>query len=183
MKDSLLMLINFFKNPKETGAVAVSSSYVTNEIMKHIDFKNSKNIIELGPGLGTFTKAILEKANRDANVICFEVNEEFCKYINKNCADKRLIVINKGAENIRKKLNEMGIGKADCIVSGLPFKNFSVGKKKKILTEVKEALNGRFILFQYTNNLSAMLSLHFKKVEKSFVPLNIPPCFIFKCED
>ena len=66
MNDSLLLLSNFIKNPKETGAVAPSSRFLTKEIIRNIDFKASKNIVELGPGLGTFTKAILKKANANA---------------------------------------------------------------------------------------------------------------------
>ncbi|MBI2656338.1 methyltransferase [Candidatus Woesearchaeota archaeon] len=179
------MLISFFKKPKETGAITISSKYLTNEIIKNIDFKNSRNIIELGPGLGTFTKAILKKANPDAKVVCFEINNKFCNYINKNCADEKLIVINAGAGNIRKKLNKLSIKKVDCIVSGLPFRNFSKAKKEKILAEVKNTLNGngRFVFFQYTKDISTMLGFYFSKVKKSFVPLNIPPCFVYLCEN
>ena len=163
----------------------MSSRYLTNEIIKNIDFKNSKNIIELGPGLGTFTKVILKKANPDAKIICFEVNNKFCNYIKKNCADDRLIVINAGADSIRKELKKISIKKVDCIISGLPLKNFPERKRKKIIAEVKNTLNenGRFIIFQYTNSLSAVLDLYFDKVKKSFVPLNIPPSFVYRCEN
>ena len=94
-------------------------------------------------------------------------------------------MINAGAHSIRKELKKIQIKKADCIISGLPFKNFSEIKRKKTLVEVKNALNenGRFIIFQYTNSLSAMLDLYFDKVKKSFVPLNIPPSFIYRCEN
>ena len=185
MKESLLMLKSFLKNPKEVGAVAISSKYLTNEIIKNIDFKDSRNFIELGPGLGIFTKAILKKASFNSKVICFEINKEFCIYINKNYPDKRLIVINTSANNLRRRLHKLNIGKADCIVSGLPFKNFSKAKKRKILAEVKNSLNkyGRFILFQYTNSLNKMLASYFNKVNMSLVALNIPPCFVYTCEN
>ena len=184
MKDALLLLSNFIKNPKEIGAVAPSSKYLTKEITRRIDFKNSRNIVELGPGLGTFTKAILTKANPNAKVICFEVNKKFCGYIAKNFADERLIVINVSADRIGKNLENFGMKKADCIVSGLPFKNFLETKKRKILWEVKNSLSdkGRFVLFQYTNGLHRLLESYFSKVSRKFVPLNIPPTFVYVCE-
>lgn len=184
MKDSLMMLANFLKNPKQTGSIAQSSKFLTREIVKNVDFKSSKCIVELGPGIGTFTKAILEKSNPDAKIICFELNKTFCSYLNKNFDDKRLIVVNAGADKIKDNLKKFNIEEVDCIISGLPFRNFPDKDKKKILKEIKDALSykGRFILFQYTNNLSKMLKSHFKKVSRRFVPLNIPPAFVYACE-
>lgn len=185
MRDSLLLLSNFVKNPKEVGAIIPSSRFLANEIILNIDFKKSKNIIELGPGIGTFTREILKKARADTKIFCFEVNNKFCNYLNKNIIDKRLIVINAGAEKISNKLKKFSIGKADCIVSGLPFLNFSTIKKRRIIKEVKNSLcdNGKFVLFQYTNGLGKMLELYFDEVNRSFVPLNVPPAFVYVCEN
>ena len=184
MKDHLLLLSNFIKKPKETGAVAPSSKFLTGEIIKNIDFKYSSNIVELGPGLGTFTKAILKKANPDAKLFCFEVNKKFCSHLNKNIIDERLVVINASAEKISHNLKKFNVKKADSIISGLPFLNFPESKKQAILQEIKNSLNdnGKFILFQYTNGLSNLLQSYFSKVGRKFVPLNIPFAFVYICE-
>ena len=184
MKDSLLLLSSFIKKPKETGAVAPSSKFLTKEIIKNIDFGASGNIVELGPGIGTFTKAILERANQNANLFCFEVNKKFCSHLKKSIADKRLVVVNASAEKISHSLKMLNVKKADCIISGLPFLNFSDSKKNIILKEAENSLseNGRFILFQYTNGLSNLLQSYFSKVDRRFIPLNIPPAFVYICE-
>ena len=184
MKDSLMMLANFLKNPKQTGAVAASSKFLTKRIINWVDFKDSRHIVELGPGIGTFTESILKNAEPDAKIICFEVNKKFCAYLNENFKDQRLIVVNAGAESMKRNLEKYNIKEADCIVSGLPFRNFSDAKKKKILKEVKNSLRkeGKFILFQYTNGLSDMLEKNFSKVDRKFVPLNVPPAFVYVCE-
>ena len=183
MKDSLLLLSNFVKNPKEVGAIAPSSRFLTNEMLKGIDFKSSKNIVELGPGLGTFTKVILKKSDKNAKIICFEVNKRFCGYLAGKISDERLRIINSGAEKLSSSLKKLNIEEADYIVSGLPFRNFSEQKKKRILREVKNSLsvNGKFILFQYTNGLNKLLESYFAKVERRFVPLNMPPAFVYIC--
>ena len=184
MKDSLLLLSNFIKNPKEVGAVMPSSKFLTREIIRNINFKTSKNIVELGPGLGTFTKAILGKAKPSTKLFCFEVNKKFCSYLAERIVDKRLIVINAGAEKLSRNLKRLSIKEVDCIVSGLPFLNFSNEKIIEIFGEVKNSLsdNGRFILFQYTNGVSELLKSRFNKVERRFVPLNVPPAFVYICE-
>ena len=184
MKDKLLFLSHFIRNPKEVGAISPSSIFLTNEIIKNIDFEKSKNIVELGSGLGAFTKVILKKSKPSARLLCFEVNEKFCEYLNNRIKDKRLTIVRTCAEDVNKSLKMLGMHEADCVVSGLPFRNFSDAKKMKILKEVRNSLsdNGTFILFQYTNGLSKMLESCFAKVERAFVPLNIPPAFVYKCE-
>ncbi len=184
MKDSLLLLSNFMKNPKEVGAVAPSSKFLTREIVNKIEFKKSNNIVELGPGLGTFTKAILKKAKPDTMLFCFEINKKFCAYLSKNIIDRRMMVLNAGADKISSNLDEFNIKEVDYIVSGLPFLNFSDTKKRRIFQEIKISLSdeGKFILYQYTNGLSKLLKSYFGKVDRKFVPLNIPPCFVYTCE-
>ena len=183
MKDSLLLLSHFIKKPREVGAVAPSSRFLTNEILKGIDFKNSKNIVELGPGLGTFTKAILRKSSPKTRLFCFEINKKFCDHLERNIIDERLTIINSGAEKISKNIKKFKIENADCIISGLPFLNFSDSKKRKILQEIRCSLDnqGKFVLFQYTNGLGKLLKNYFAKVEKRFVPFNIPPAFVYIC--
>ena len=184
MKDSVLLLSSFIKNPKDTGAVAPSSRLLTREITRNIDFRASRCIVELGPGVGTFTMSILRNAMPHTKLFCFEVNKKFCVYIANKIRDERLTIINAGAEELSLHLKKLKVEKADCIVSGLPFLNFPYSKKRKILNEAKNCLNdnGKFILFQYTNGLSRLLELYFSKVKKKFVAFNLPPSFVYICE-
>ena len=184
MKESLMMLWNFLKSPKQTGSIAQSSRFLTREMLKNADMKKSKCIVELGPGVGTFTRHILKKARPDAKLICFESNKKFCRHLERNFHDTRIIIVNGMAENIRISLKKLRIKKADCIISGLPFRNFSDANKKRILGEVKSSLSesGRFILFQYTASLGKILKENFGTVNRSLVLLNIPPAFVYTCE-
>ena len=184
MNDSLLLISNFLRNPKEVGALVPSSKFLTREIVGNIEFNTSKNIVELGPGLGTITKEILKKSDSNTKVICFEVNKKFFNYLNENIKDGRVTFINDGAEKLKKYLKKIKMKRVDCIVSGLPFLNFKHSKKEQILKAVQESLSndGKFILFQYTNELGAMLRSYFSKVTRKFVALNIPPSFVYLCE-
>ena len=184
MKDSILLFSNFIRNPREVGALLPSSKFLAREIARNINFKRSKRIVELGPGSGTFTKLIVRKAASDAWVVCIETNKRFCSYLAKNIPDARLKIINSGAQNIRRNLKKLNIRAADCIISGLPFSNFSLVKKKRILHEVHCALakNGRFVLFQYTNGLNKLLKKYFTEINKTFIPWNMPPSFVYVCE-
>lgn len=184
MNKSILFLANIIKNQREVGAIAQSSKFLTKEIVRNVEPGKPQKIVELGAGLGAFTEAILKKTSPESKVFCFEINKRFCRHISENMIDERLIVINEGAEKLSGQLKRLNAGKADCIISGLPFLNFAETKKRKILREVRNSLkcNGRFILFQYTNGMSKLLHSHFNKVKRKMVPLNIPPAFVYVCE-
>lgn len=185
MDEKLLFLSTFIKYPKEIGSVMPSSKFLTDEILKNIDFKNARYIVEYGPGTGRMTTRILNLARKDAKILCFEINKEFCSYLKKKIKDNRLIVINDSAENIKKYLKKFNIPKIDYVVSGLPFTNLSINKKYFIIEETKKTLKmkGKFVIFQFfLNNFKKYLYHYFSNISIKFVPLNIPPCFVYVCE-
>ena len=184
MNDKLLFFSAFVKYPKEIGSVIPSSKFLTSEILKNIDFKNAKYIVEYGPGTGCITTEILKRARKDAKILCFEINKKFCSYLMNKIKDQRLIIINDTAENIRKYLKKLSITKIDYVISGLPFSALPDNKKNAIVEETKNTLknDGRFVVYQFLNNFKKCLYNYFSKISTKFVPLNIPPCFIYVCE-
>ncbi len=184
MKNKLLFLSNFIRNPVQTGAIAPSSRFLTREMMRNIDFETSSCIVELGPGLGTFTKEIVSRAKEGTRLFCFEVNEKFLDHLSRNFSDERLVFVNESAEKLGVSLKKLNVKEVECIVSGLPFGNFPDAKKRKILQEVRDSLGegGKFVLFQYTNGLGKLLESYFSRVTRKFVPLNLPPSFVYVCE-
>ena len=184
MEDKLLFFSSFLQFPREIGSIVPSSKFLTDEILKSIDFKNARYIAEYGPGTGSITNEILKVARKDAKILCFEVNRKFCDYLKKNLKDKRLIIVNDSAENIKKYLERFNIPKIDYVVSGLPFSMLPDTKKFSIIKKTKNTLkaHGKFVVFQFLNNFEKYLCNYFSKISIKFVPLNIPPCFVYICE-
>ena len=184
MDDKLLFFSTFVKYPKEIGSVIPSSKFLVNEVMKSIDFKNAKCIVEYGPGTGTITREILKNARKDAKILCFEINRKFCNYLKKTINDERLIVINDSAECIERHLKRFGISKVDYVVSGLPFSTLPESKKSSIIEKTRGTLKdkGKFVVYQFLNSFKKCISSYFSRISIKFVPFNIPPCFVYVCE-
>jgi len=184
MESKMLFFSTFVKHPKQIGSVTPSSRFLTKEVLKNIDFKNARYIAEYGPGTGCMTIEILKRARKDANVLCFETNKRFCSYLKENIKDERLVIINDSAENIKKYLEKFNISKIDYIVSGLPFSTLPDRKKFVIIEETKNTLksDGKFVVYQFLNNFKKYLYKYFSNISTKFVPLNIPPCFVYTCE-
>jgi len=75
-------------------------------------------------------------------------------------------------------------GQVDVIISGLPFAVLPQSLRDEILTGVYRALkpNGIFVTFQYSLQMKKQLVKLFDSVDLSFVPLNIPPAFVYRCQ-
>lgn len=184
MQDSLLFFSAFLKHPKEIGSVMPSSKFLVNKLLEGVDFGNAKCIVEFGPGTGCITAEILKRARKDCNVLCFEINEDMHNYLKNNLKDKRLTLVNDSAENIKKHVKKLNIEKVDYVVSGLPFSNLSDRKKCVIIKETKNTLrdNGKFVIYQFVSSIKKVLAYYFSTVYTKFIPLNIPPVFIYVCE-
>ena len=184
MNDKTLFFSTFLKNPKEVGSIIPSSKFLVNEMMKNLDFKNARYIAEYGSGTGILTKEILKRARKDARVLCFETNKSMCDYLEKNTKDERAIIINDGAENIRKYMKKYGIPKMDYVVAVLSFSTLGLDKKYLIIEETKKALRirGRFIFCRYLPHFEKYLEKYFSSNYMKFVLLNIPPSLVYICE-
>ena len=58
VKESLSFIVQYFRNPKEVGALLPSGTAAANLITREIDPRQVP-VLELGPGTGSFTRAIL----------------------------------------------------------------------------------------------------------------------------
>jgi phospholipid N-methyltransferase len=172
-----------FLNPKEkVGAVTPSSKFLIKKMLKPIDFKTARLIIELGPGFGNITKEILKKAHPDCKLIAFEVNTEFVTHL-QDIKDERFTVIHDSAEHINEYLKQLKYKNADYIISGIPLGMMP----KKLVDRITGAAytslqyGGKFIQFQYSLIEYKHLKNKFSDVKLDFTPLNIPPAFVYIC--
>lgn len=173
----------FFKNPKQIGAIAPSSKFLADRVVKAAGLKNAKVIVELGAGTGIITGKILETMSKEAVLLSFEINHALSRHIEENIIDVRLKVINDDARHISKYINKYGFQYADRVISGLPLAVFSKEERNYLLNEIDNCLNreGEYIQFQYSISDILALKKIFPKVNLMFEMRNIPPAFIYVC--
>ncbi|HIP36260.1 MAG TPA: hypothetical protein EYG85_05360 [Crocinitomix sp.] len=171
----------YIKERNQVGAFAPSSRYLVKKMCDKIDFDKADIIVELGPGTGVFTKEILKRAKSTAKIFVFELNEDFYKYLLEKYPDPRLVLLHESADQIEERLNEYGFKNADAILSSLPLAIIPSKVKEKILDATHKTLSkdGVFVQYQYSLNAKKMIEKRFGKLQISFVPLNLPPAFIY----
>lgn len=164
------------------GAVAPSTRFLAEKMLKNVDFENSKIIIELGPGNGVFTEILLERMAPDAKLYVFELNDEFYKHISERIDDPRAQIIHDSAENISKYVEKPG--SADAVISSLPLMVFPEELRANVVNAAHKSLHkkGKYIQFQYSLQSKRYLEGIFKDVNIQFTIRNLPPAFVYTCQ-
>lgn len=176
-------LRQFWQEKKMVGAMAPSSRFLAQKMLKGIDFQHARIIVELGPGTGVFTDKILELMHPDALLLVFELNDNFMAQLQARYTDSRVHLIHDSAEKIQVYLDKYGLTHADVVVSSLPLANFPKELRDSILNAADHALveNGHYVQFQYSLQSKKQIQKVFRKTEIRFTPLNFPPAFVYAC--
>jgi phospholipid N-methyltransferase len=171
--------IQLAKNLKTTGALYQTSKKLGIEISSRLPQKGVKVFVEFGLGHGNITQEILSKIDKDAKLYSFEVNEEFCTYVKKHIKDERLIIINEGAETLRKHISVP----VDGIVSSLPLTFFSSEKRNDIMQSIKESLkaDAYYSQIMYSKRLKKYLEETYKTVDIKTL-IGIPMEYVYHCK-
>lgn len=167
------------KNFRSTGAVASSSPALLKRLVAPLDGERPLVIVELGPGDGCTTRAILERVHADSRVTAFEINEAFVGKLGE-IEDSRLRVLAEGAERLTEHFAPESV---DYVVSSLPLSMIPKEVKADILRQAQLVLRpeGQFLQYQYALQDYGLLKHYFGLVRVSFTLGNLPPAFVYWC--
>ena len=179
----LLFARNFLKHPRMLGSVIPSSRFLIQELLRKVDWKGARVVVEYGPGVGTITTAILRRLRPDGVLLVIEMNEEFVRFLREHVRDPRLHVVHGSAEEVRERLRELGHERADYIISGIPFSTMPADARATILRHTHDLLRprGRLLVYQFSPAVLPHLERTFGEVQRGFEPLNILPAHLFFC--
>ncbi|MEU1276276.1 methyltransferase domain-containing protein [Streptomyces sp. NPDC005799] len=170
-----------------TGAVAASSGRLAAAMTHDIGLDKARLVVELGPGTGVFTEAVLRRIPPAARLVAIELNADLADRLAATHRDGRLSVVHGAAAD----LAEFADGPVDAVVSGLPWTVMPARTREHTLDVVAKSLapGGRFTTFAYTHAawtppgraLAAALRDRFPTVERtSTVWPNVPPAFVYR---
>ncbi len=169
--ESLRFARQFLRHPRQLGTIAQSGRVLAQKMAEEIG--GSSRVVEFGPGTGPVTREILKRLPAGGRLTCFEINADFCRYLER-LGDSRLRVINDDAKNCERYVDD-----PDCVISELPLTLFSRSAKEKILSIASKC--GTYIQLQYTPMLSKEIKRYFPNVKLRFVLRNLPPAFVYVC--
>ncbi len=175
----LIFLKTAFRDYK-VGAWSPSSRYLVRRVLAFVP-KELKKVVELGPGEGVMTRAILSHLAPDGELIVIETNAHFAEHLRK-IGDARIRVIEGNAMEILAHAKKYEIAHADLMLSSIPFSFIKPKEREGLVQMVRECLKkeGQFIVFhQYWPLAQKTLQKVFGKTVIRYEWKNFLPCFVF----
>ncbi|MCP1469537.1 phospholipid N-methyltransferase [Sphingobium sp. OAS761] len=172
----------FLKHPGMIGSVIPSSQALVDAMLDMVDWRETRLFVEYGPGVGTFTRPILERMHPDATLLAIDLNLDFVAWLDARIADPRLRVVHGSAADVGRFIREAGHRQADYVLSGLPFSTLPAGVGEAICAETYEALRpgGEFLIYQYSRRVRRLIDPLFPTIIDSLEWRNLPPCRTFR---
>ncbi|MCK0129209.1 methyltransferase [Erythrobacter sp. F6033] len=171
----------FVEHPRMVGSIIPSSRFTIAKMLQPVDWGTCEVFVEYGPGAGTFCHPVLEKLRGDAVLIVIDTNPLYIDYLTRTIRDKRFHAVLGSAENVEQILADLGVEKADYVLSGLPFSTLPSGVAPEIAEATHTVLKpgGGFLAYQFTSAVRDESKPFFERIDEGFEWLNILPCKLY----
>lgn len=134
--------VKFFKGwlhrPRAVGSIVPTSSITAKRMVSIIDVTSGLPVLELGPGTGVITKAILARGVKPKDLYAVEYSPEFVRHLRRNYPDVN--VIEGDAFNLDETLGAMANATFDSVISGVPLLNFPVAQRVRYVEQVLDRI-------------------------------------------
>lgn len=173
-----LRFLNGLKNqPKTVGAVWPTGPVMARSMASIVNPNAELPVLELGPGTGVITKAILERGLAPSKLHTVEYSPDFVRELRIRFPN---IHVHQGdAFNLN---DSVGDRRFDCAISALPLLNFPTEMRVQFIIEVLARLPMSRPLIQFSYGPAAPVSAkagQFSVERHDFVLRNIPPARIW----
>jgi phosphatidylethanolamine/phosphatidyl-N-methylethanolamine N-methyltransferase len=167
-------------NPRHVGAVAPSSPFLGRAIAQQIDPAKPGQVLELGPGTGAVTQAILARGITPSRLTVVEYDPHFAALITRRFPG--VDVIRGDAFDLQRTLGESRPHHSyAAVVSGIPLLNFPLAERTRLVEAALACLapHAPFILFSYGRSAPVSAPKGARLTRAAFVWRNLPPANVW----
>ncbi len=171
----------FLRRPGQVASIIPSSRFLERRIVRFAEVQRARLIVELGPGTGGTTRALLRAMAPDARLVSIEINPDFIPLLAR-IGDPRLIVAEGNATQLVELLHKHGLAAPDLVLSGIPFSTMPRAVGLQILIAAQEALapGGRFVAYQVRDRVGTLGRQVFGRGRVQTELLNVPPMRVYR---
>ncbi|MGH6869907.1 MAG: class I SAM-dependent methyltransferase [Rhizomicrobium sp.] len=177
----LHFLKGLLARPKNVGAIAPSSPALARAIAREVDPKVDGPVLELGPGTGVVTEALIERGIAPGRITAVEYDPEFAKLVAGRFPGVH--VVRGDAFDLARTLGAQG-GNGEpfaAIVSGLPLLNHPVERRHALIEGALARLKpgAPYVQFSYGTKppIAAPAGTSVKRA--ALILMNLPPARVW----
>jgi phospholipid N-methyltransferase len=177
----LAFLQGFLKNPTQVGSIIPSSRFLERRVVRAAEIARASLVVELGPGTGGTTRALLRALSPQARLLAIEIDPRFVTLLRRT-QDPRLIVHEGSAAEIESALRTYDLPAPDVILSGIPFSTMARSVGEQILRSVYDSLEpgGLFVAYQVRDRVETLGRRVFGRAQVQTEILNVPPMRVYR---
>ena len=183
-RDEIRFFLQWLRRPGRLGAIVPSSPALAAALAAEIDTRAPGAVIELGPGTGRVTEALLAAGVTPEALVAIEREASFCALLEARFPEVR--VVRGDARALEPLLKQAGVGQVKAVVSSLPLLNISSADRRRVLTQALAVLAPDGVLVQYTygpgapvpSELRAQVGLQGERA--GWVLANLPPAAVWR---
>lgn len=170
----------FLDHPRMVASIVPSSRSTINALLERLDWDSCRLFVEYGPGVGTFSAAILERLHPEGTYLAIDTNPRFIDFLEQSIDDKRFHAVLGSAADVDVFIRAAGYEKADYILSGLPFSALPDEQGRQIVDASYGMLRegGAFLTYQFRATARRLTAQRFGTVDTGLALLNVPPCLL-----
>jgi phosphatidylethanolamine/phosphatidyl-N-methylethanolamine N-methyltransferase len=180
LDDEVRFLRSWIEKPLHMGAVMPSGRVLARTMAQYVDIKSSGPVVELGPGTGAITNALIEHGVDQKRLVLVEYNPGFCALLRDRYPHAR--VVQGDAYKLRDSLWDVLSVPASAVVSGLPLVTKPMLTRLKLIRDAFMALapGAPFVQFTYSVAPPIPKSLPGVSTEASErIWMNLPPARVW----
>jgi phosphatidylethanolamine/phosphatidyl-N-methylethanolamine N-methyltransferase len=180
LDDEVRFLRSWIEKPLHMGAVMPSGRLLARTMAQYVDVESSGPVVELGPGTGAITNALIEHGVDQKRLVLVEYNPGFCALLRDRYPHAK--VVQGDAYALRDSLWNVLSIPASAVVSGLPLVTKPMLTRLKLIRDAFAALRpgAPFVQFTYSVAPPIPKSLPGVSTEASErIWMNLPPARVW----
>ena len=179
-KNEVRFIRSWIEKPLSIGSVTPSSRALARAMAAYVDPNSDGPVIELGPGTGPVTEALVAHGIDQARLILVEFDPTFCRLLRQRYP--AATVVQGDAYSLKRVLGSHLVEPASAVVSGLPLFTKPLKTRLKLLYEAFALMapQAPFVQFTYATVPPIPKALSGIKAEASeLIWLNLPPARVW----
>jgi len=180
LDDEVRFIRSWFEKPLTTGAVTPSGRALARTMAAFVDPARAGPIIELGPGTGPVTEALVSQGVDPSRLVLVEFDPTFCRLLRARYPEAT--VVQGDAYSLKPLLAGLLQQPAAAVVSGLPLFTKPMRMRLRLLFEAFALMSPGAPFVQFTYNAVSPIPKRLDRViaeASERIWMNIPPARVW----
>jgi phosphatidylethanolamine/phosphatidyl-N-methylethanolamine N-methyltransferase len=180
LDDEMQFIRSWIEKPLSIGAVMPSSKALARAMARYVDPNANGPVIELGPGTGPVTEALVAHGVDPSRLILVEFNPDFCRLL--RARYPAATVVQGDAYRLRRLLATYVREPAAAVVSGLPLLTKPLRTRLRLIADAMALLAPRAPFVQFTYAMIPPIPRALSGISaqaSDLIWLNLPPARVW----